>query len=222
MSSSRERIKKLVLIALFSALAYVCMFVFRIKVSFLTFDAKDAVMAIGSMFLGVVPGALMSLIVAFTEYISVSDTGLYGFLMNFISSAAFACTASVFYRRKKGINSAIIGLFLAVIVTTSVMLAANVLITPFYTGLPRADVIAMIPTLLLPFNLTKGVLNAALVFLLYKPITTALSRARMIDHKIEFTFNRNTVVMLILGVTLLLIAVLVFFFVLNGSFELIK
>ena len=81
MSSSRERIKKLVLIALFSALAYVCMFVFRIKVSFLTFDAKDAVMAIGSMFLGVVPGALMSLIVAFTEYISVSDTGLYGFLI---------------------------------------------------------------------------------------------------------------------------------------------
>ena len=52
MNKSREKIKKLVLVALFAALAYVCMFVFRIKVSFLTFDAKDAVMTVGSMFLG--------------------------------------------------------------------------------------------------------------------------------------------------------------------------
>ena len=142
--------------------------------------------------------------------------------MNFASSAVFACTASAIYRRKKGINTAILGLFTAVAVTTIFMLAANIIITPFYTGLDVSAIIAMIPTLLLPFNLIKGVLNASLVLLLYKPITTALSRARFIHHKAEFKFNRNTVIMLVLGTVLLVASILVFMLVLNGQFELIK
>ncbi len=221
MNKSRERIKRLILIALFAAVAYVCMFVFRIKVSFLTFDAKDAVMTVGSMFLGVPAGAIMSFLVAFIEFISVSDTGIYGFVMNFSSSAVFACTAAAVYRRKKGINSAIIGLFYSVALTTVFMLIANIVITPFYTGLKTEDVVAMIPSLLLPFNLVKGVMNAALVLLLYKPITTALSKARMIDHKAEFKFNRQTLLMFLLGVILLAASILIFLFALHGKFELV-
>ena len=41
---SREVIMKLSGAALFAALAYVSVFVFRIKVQFLTFDAKDAIL----------------------------------------------------------------------------------------------------------------------------------------------------------------------------------
>ena len=40
----RFGIRKMVLIALFTAFAYAVTFAFRINVSFLTFDAKDAVM----------------------------------------------------------------------------------------------------------------------------------------------------------------------------------
>ena len=174
MNNTRNKIKKLVLIGLFAALAYICMFVFRIKVQFLTFDAKDAVMTIGAMFLGVVPGAVMSFIVAFVEYISVSDTGIYGFIMNFASSAVFACTAAAVYRRKKGINTAILGLFSAVALTTIFMMLANILITPFYTGLKTSDIVAMIPSLLLPFNLIKGVLCSVVCLLLYKRLSKIL------------------------------------------------
>ncbi len=221
MKNSREKLKKLILIALFSALAYVCMSVFRIKVSFLTFDAKDAVMTVGAMFLGAPSGVIMAFLVAFVEYISVSDTGIYGFIMNFASSAVFSAIAALIYRRKKGVNSAIIGLFSAVASTTVFMLLANIIITPFYTGLKTADIVAMIPSLLLPFNLVKGIMNASLVLLLYKPITTALSRARMLDHKADFKFNKTTILMFLLGALLLVFSILIFLFVLNGKFEII-
>lgn len=222
MNSSRDKIKKIVLIGLFSALAYVCMFVFRIKVQFLTFDAKDAVMTIGAMFLGSVPGVIMSFIVAFVEFVSVSDTGIYGFIMNFASSAVFACVASAIYRHKKGINTAIFGLFASVAATTVFMMVANIIITPFYTGLKVPDIIAMIPTLLLPFNLIKSVLNASLVLLLYKPVTTALIKVKMIDKKADFKFNKNTLIMSALGVVLLVVSIIIFMFVLNGKFELVN
>ena len=42
----REKLVRMIVVAVFCALSYACQFVFRIHVSFLTFDAKDAVMAI--------------------------------------------------------------------------------------------------------------------------------------------------------------------------------
>ena len=80
----------------------------------------------------------------------------------------------------------------------------------------------MIPSLLLPFNLMKGVMNAALVFILYKPVTTALSRARIIDRKVGFKFNKNTIIMLIIGIVLLLASITVFMLVLNGEFQVVR
>jgi hypothetical protein len=41
----------------------------------------------------------------------------------------------------------------------------------------QAEVVALIPTLLLPFNAVKAVLNAALTLCLYKPISTVLKKS---------------------------------------------
>ena len=82
--------------ALLCALAYICEFVFRIKVSFLTFDAKDAIIAIGALAFGPVSGVAMSLVVALLELVTVSETGFYGFLMNFLSSAVFSVIPALF------------------------------------------------------------------------------------------------------------------------------
>ncbi len=173
----RRHLRYSVAIAMFAALAYVCVFIFRFKVSFLTLDVKDAVMAVGALALGPLAGALISLIVALLEFITVSDTGVYGLIMNFLSSASFTLTASLIYRFRRRLSSAVLGLVSAVFMTTSVMMLANLFVTPFYMGVERAQVVEMLPTLLLPFNLTKSTLNAAVVLLLYKPLTNALVRA---------------------------------------------
>ena len=167
--------------ALFAALAYAAMFVTSwIKVGFLTFDAKDTVIALSGLLLGPVYSLVISLLVAFIELITVGDTGIYGFIMTFLSSAVFSSVCALIYKYKKNIKGAVVGLVSASLSMTAMMLLFNLFITPLYMGVEREVVASMIPTLFLPFNLTKGFLNASLVLILYKPFSTALKAVRLL------------------------------------------
>ena len=55
--------------AMFAALAYGVTFVFRIPVSFLTFDAKDAVLTVAAFIYGPLASVIMALIPALIELI---------------------------------------------------------------------------------------------------------------------------------------------------------
>ena len=83
--TSSQRIKKLVMAAMFAALAFASMFVMRINVVFLTCDVKDAIVAIAGLLFGPLYSLGISLVVALLEFISVGDTGFWGFLMDFLS-----------------------------------------------------------------------------------------------------------------------------------------
>ena len=221
----RNYTKKLVMLAMFSALAYICVLVIpHIKVQFLTFDIKDAVITVAAMIYGPVAGAVIALLVAFIEMITVSTTGPWGFLMNFLSSSIFACTASTVYRYmpgiKKSLNGAIVGLFASVVLTTGMMMPLNMLITPLYTGASVGFIIEMIPTLLLPFNFIKSVLNAALVLVIYKPISTALKKARAIDGGAEsYRFDKTAVILTVAGGLVAVACVVAFLVFMGGSIK---
>ena len=122
--------KRLVGMAMFAALAYGVTFIFRIPVQFLTFDAKDAVLTIAAFIYGPIAAIIMSLIPALIEFVTISGTGFWGFLMNFASSACFSFTASAIYKYKRSFNGAIIGLYASVLATTAVMMVLNILVTP--------------------------------------------------------------------------------------------
>ena len=202
--------KKIVGIATFAALAYGVTFVFRIPVMFLTFDAKDALLTVAAFMYGPLAAVVMALLAALLE-LTISDTALIGALMNFISSAAFAGTASLIYKYRRTFNGAIIGLFSSVAVTTAVMMVMNILITPFYMGVDRSVVISMLPTVLLPFNFAKSLMNAAIAMLIYKPIAIAMRRARLIDGKpMDTKFGKQSIITLIIGVISLAAAITVF------------
>ncbi len=216
-ASSRELLKRISGAALFAALAYVSVFVFRIKVQFLTFDAKDAILAIGGMVFGPVTALITSLLAALLEMISVSDTGFYGFIMNFLSSASFAFFASMVYKYKRSFSGALLGLGAGVFSMTAVMMGANMLITPFYMHCTAKDVAALIPTLLLPFNLTKSLLNAGLSLLLYKPAITAMRVAKMVPGGEEKAFGkRNTVLSVVIALAVIAGSVTFFVLEMNG------
>lgn len=212
--------KKLVSLAVFTALAYVCVCVFRIKVGFLTFDIKDAVITVAAMIFGPLSAVMMSLAVSLIEMVTISDTQFYGFIMNVLSTLSISVTASLIYKYKRSMTGAVIGLVSGVFVMTAVMMAANLLITPYYMGYPVKDVAALIPKLLLPFNLTKAVLNASIVMLIYKPITTALRRAGVIKlAHTGYKLNKNTIIVIIIATCLAAASVIVFMTVLGGKFE---
>ena len=120
--------KRLTLTAVFAALAFAAIFVFRFNVTFLTFDLKDSIITISGLLMGPAVAATVSLLVATLEFITVGDTGWYGFLMNFYSSATFSVVCAVVYANKKKLSGAIIALASGVVAMVAVMLTLNLVV----------------------------------------------------------------------------------------------
>ncbi|MBE7025345.1 MAG: ECF transporter S component [Ruminococcaceae bacterium] len=175
--------KKLTTLALFCAIAYAVMLLSKLIpplfLGFLQYDPKDVIITLGGFIYGPVQAAVIALVVAFLEFITVSDTGVIGLLMNVISSCTFACTAAVLYKYRRTLGGAVTGLICGCLFTTVAMLLWNYFITPIYMGMPRKAVAALLLPAFLPFNLIKGGINAAIMLLIYKPVVSALRKARL-------------------------------------------
>ena len=216
-----ENLKKLIITAAFSAIAFLITFIFKFKVMFLTFDFKDAVISIVSLVLGPLYGIASAGIVAFLEFLSISDTGPYGLIMNLISSASFALIIGSIYKYKRTFSGAILAAIVSVLGVTTVMMIANYFITPLYMGVSSQEVAKMIPTVLLPFNLAKTVMNSATTLIIYKPIITALRRVGLVrinDGKIA-TSKSKSVVLYLVSIIVIILTVLFIIFVLKGGFQ---
>ena len=186
-SGARPRmgVKTITSLAMLTAVAYVVMILSKMLpqvVGFLQMDLKDTVICIGGFIFGPLAAAVIAIVVAVVEMFTVSDTGIIGLIMNVLATVAFCCTASFVYKKVHSKKGAVIGLALGTVCLTVVMLLWNYLITPIYMEMDRAVVAAMLPTVFLPFNLVKGGLNMAVILLLYKPVVTALRRARLVPE----------------------------------------
>ena len=230
--SSVIKIKMLCMAALFCAIAIASTYIMHIKVMFLTFDAKDAIITIAGLLFGPVYSVSISLVVSVVEFITIGDAGFWGFLMDFLSTALFSTVCALIYKYKKNIKGAVIGLVSAIFAMTAFMLLFNLFIVPIYTpNFTTAAVAKMVPTLFLPFNLTKATLNAAIVLILYKPASTAMKAARILpshsmSQKADSTMTpeekkrKNLKFSLIvtgIGLLVAVLCVVVFFVFLNGE-----
>jgi riboflavin transporter FmnP len=178
--------KKLVTLAMLSAIAYVVMAFGRFpiipSVEFLKYDPKDIIIAIGGFIFGPLSAFFMSVVVSLVEMVTVSESGIIGFMMNVISTCAFACTAAFIYKHMRSLSGAIIGLIAGSLAMTGMMLLWNYIITPVYMKVPREVVVNMLVPIFLPFNLLKSGLNAAFAMLLYKPVVTVLRKSNLVPE----------------------------------------
>lgn len=102
-------------------------------------------------------------------------------LMNMVSTCSFACMAAFMYKKVHNQKGAVLGFVLGVICTTISMLIWNYIITPIYYGMPRSAIVSMLLPGILPFNLIKATMNAAIVFFLYKPVVQILRRTHLVE-----------------------------------------
>lgn len=218
--SKTMNIRRLTMIGLFTALAYVVMVLIHFPVPpMLTLDLKDTVITLCGLCFGPLAAVFAGIVVPFLELITVSGTGVYGFVMNALGTLSFSVTVSLIYRFRKNMLGAVLGLVSGVFAMTAVMLLFNLVITPWYLHISVAEVRQMIPTLLLPFNLVKAVLNAALVMLLYKPVSTALQRMGFLPRsEHSYRLDWRTVTAIVISLVLAVAAFVVVFQVLGGSF----
>ena len=183
MNERSLNLRRWVLIAMLAAVAYLIVSYIRIPVVlFLKYEPKDVIITIGGFLLGPMASFVISLVVSLLEMVTVSDTGPIGALMNLLSTCAFACTASLVYKKVHKLKGAIVGLAAGSVVMVSAMLLWNWLITPLYMGVSREQVEGMLIPMFLPFNALKAGFNSALVLGLYKPLTAALRRTRLLPE----------------------------------------
>lgn len=175
--------KKLTTVGLLCTLAYIATAFGRIPmILFLKYDPKDVVIVIGGLLYGPLTALAISLTVSVTEMFTISGTGVWGCLMNVISSCSFACTAAFVYGKRRSMAGAFGSLFGGWGCQVLVMMLWNYLVAPIYMGYSREAVAQLLLPAFLPFNVIKGGLNAGITLLLYKPVVTALRRSHLVEH----------------------------------------
>lgn len=210
MRDSVWKLRRLTVMAMFVALAFAAVAFVRIPVMlWLSYEPKDVLLTIGAFLLGPIEGIVMIVLVALLELVTISNTGIIGFVMNVFSSCLFVCTASLIYHRKRTLSGALIGLICGAALTVGGMLLWNYLITPLYmANTTRQQVAGMLIPLFLPFNALKSGLNATLTMLFYKGVSSTLRAAKLLPPTQKQTTGRKYLPVTILSFLVLAALVL--------------
>lgn len=171
--------KKLTTIAVLSVIAYISMLIIKFPIQFLNLDIKDVIIAIGGIILGIIPAIIISFLVAFLEFVTISESGIIGFFMNFLATISFILPIVFIYKKFNSNKSLFISIILATISMTVIMVLFNILISPIYLSVPLDEVLKLLPTLIIPFNIGKGLLNGFLILILLNPIIKALKKSNL-------------------------------------------
>jgi riboflavin transporter FmnP len=175
--------KKLVTLALLSAMAYIVMFFTNWTpvgaAPFLVYDPKDVIIVTGGFIYGPLAVVMMSAVVSLVEMFTVSRDGLFGFAANMLSTCAFCCTAVLVYRIRKSFGFAVLGVIAGCICAVFIMVLWNYLAVPIYRGIPREEVMPMLIPIFMTFNLIKCGINAGLAVALYNPVKLIFKRANL-------------------------------------------
>ena len=171
-----EKTKKLAVMAMLVALSVVLVAFIHFPIfpaaPFLEYDPADIPILIGGFAFGPLAGLLLTVIASLIQGFTVSaGSGLYGILMHIIATGTLVLVASSIYKFKHTKGGAVIALLCGTLAMGAVMCVANHFITPIFMGVPTAVVDAMIPTVILPFNLIKAGVNATITFFVYKTVS---------------------------------------------------
>lgn len=201
---------RIVITGVLTAIAFVAVLIGRWVpnvAGFLSYDPKDAVIAIGGFIYGPVTALIITVLVSFIEMVSISSTGVYGLIMNIVSTCSFVIPAAVIYKNMRNMKGAFLSLTAGMVCMTCMMMLWNYIITPLYMGVDRSVVAGMMMTVFMPFNLIKSGINAGLTLVLYKPLITALRRAGLVPASGGKSGKLNPMYMVISAAVLIIFVV---------------
>ncbi len=179
--SMNKNLKKLVIMGVLTAISTVLIMIIRFPIipaaPFMEYEPSNIPIAIGGLIFGPISGIILAVITAFIQFATVSaGSGWIGLLMHVIASVAHVSVSASVYKFKKTTSGLIVGLVLGTIAMTAVMIPANLIFYPLFTGMPVSAVKELIVPVLLPFNLIKAGLNSVVTFTIFKAIGKLLTR----------------------------------------------
>ena len=146
--------------AMLSAVAFILMFIeFPLPMlipSFVKMDFSDLPALLGAFALGPVYGVVISFMKNLLHIIiKGTSTACVGELCNFMLGAVFSAVAGFVYKRHKSRKTAILGMYQAILPSADSLIKCRVIFN-------------------MPFTLVKGLLDAVLCLLIYKPLSPIL------------------------------------------------
>ena len=191
-------------IAMLSAVAFLLMFIeFPIPImpSFVKLDISDLPPLLGAFALGPVAGIIIELLKNLLHIVikGTSSAGV-GELFNFLCGALFAACAGLIYKNNRSRKGAIVASLVGCLVMALISLPLNYFVVyPAYVKfyhMPLEAIIGMYQAILgpiaeiptgnalfnclivfnVPFTFAKGLIDAIICFLIYKPLSPVLHR----------------------------------------------
>ena len=197
----KDTTHNLTVAAMLSAVAFILMFIEfpnpMLIPAFIKMDFSDLPALLGAFALGPVYGVIISFMKNLLHIvIKGTSTACVGELSNFILGAIFSAVAGYLYKHHKSRKTAIIGAVAGAVAMGVLSVPSNYFVVyPAYVQfyhmpleailgmyqaiLPSAD--SLIKCLILfnlPFTLVKGLLDAVLCMLIYKPLSPILHGRR--------------------------------------------
>lgn len=195
----RSRTHRITITAMLSAVAFALMFI-EVPIpalipSFVKMDISDLPELLAAFSLGPVYGVVVALLKNLLHLLIKGTTSAYvGELCNFALGSVFALVAGFIYQRKKTRKSALIGSIVGAALMAAISVPLNYFIVyPAYVvcyGMPLDAIIGMYQAILpssdslikclvifnMPFTFIKGLIDVALCFLIYKPLSPILHK----------------------------------------------
>lgn len=200
-SGSVNRTRNMIVAGMLSAVAFILMYIeFPVPMiipSFIKLDISDLPALLGSFALGPVYGVIISFVKnVLIMLLKGSGSAGIGEISNFILGAVFAFSAGLIYKRHKNIRGAITGSVIGAAIMAVLSIPSNYFVVyPAYVefyGMPMNVIIGMYQAILpivdsllecliifnVPFTFFKGMLDVAICFLIYKPLSPILHGRR--------------------------------------------
>ena len=197
----KDTTHNLTVAAMLSAVAFILMFIeFPIPMlipAFIKMDFSDLPALLGAFALGPVYGVIISFMKNLLHIvIKGTSTACVGELSNFILGAIFSAVAGYIYKHHKSRKTAIIGAVAGAVAMGLLSVPSNYFVVyPAYVQfyhMPLEAILGMYQAILLsadslikclilfnlPFTLVKGLLDAVLCMLIYKPLSPILHGRR--------------------------------------------
>lgn len=197
----KDTTHNLTVAAMLSAVAFILMFIeFPIPMlipAFIKMDFSDLPALLGAFALGPVYGVIISFMKNLLHIvIKGTSTACVGELSNFILGAIFSAVAGYLYKHHKSRKTAIIGAVAGAVAMGVLSVPSNYFVVyPAYVQfyhMPMEAILGMYQAILpsanslikclilfnLPFTLVKGLLDAVLCMLIYKPLSPILHGRR--------------------------------------------
>lgn len=178
-----NKTRKLTTMAVLAALSIVLVAIIHFPIfpaaPYLEYDPADIPILICGFAFGPLAGIAVTVVAAVIQGLTVSaQSGLYGIIMHIIATGTYVTVTSLIYKNNKNRKIAAVALIVGTLAMAGIMAAANMVVTPAFTGMPAAAIKDLLIPVIIPFNLLKAGINGLITFVIYKSVSKLI-------HKID-------------------------------------